>query len=59
MLWTVVRFPNGSWSSGGKPNDPDYASCEVWRIDADSREKAVKAAQAKRRREQKKKDKTA
>ena len=48
MLWTVVRFPNGSWSSGGKPSDPDYAACEVWQINADSRTIAVKKAQAKR-----------
>lgn len=50
MLWTVVRFPNGSWSYGGKPDDPDYEQCEVWRIDAESPERAVKKAQAKRRR---------
>jgi hypothetical protein len=51
MLWTVARFPNGSWTSGGKPNDPDYALCEVWRIEADSRTEAVRKAQAKRSRE--------
>lgn len=49
MLWTVARFPNGSWSTGGKTTDPDYASCEVWRIEADTREQATKRAQAKRR----------
>jgi hypothetical protein len=48
MLWTVVRFPDGSWSTGGKPNDPDYASCEVWQIVAASRDEAKKKAQAKR-----------
>lgn len=46
--WTVVRFPNGSWSYGGKPTDPDYAECEVFRIPAESAKKAVKAAQSKR-----------
>jgi hypothetical protein len=51
MLWTVARFPNGSWSTGGKPTDPDYALCEVWQIEADTREKATKKAQAKRARE--------
>lgn len=48
--WTVVRFPDGSWSYGGKPTDPDYKNCEVWQIAADSPEKAVKKAQAKRSR---------
>lgn len=54
MLWTVARFPNGSWASGGKPNDPDYALCEVWRIEAPTRAKAIKAAQAKRGRARRK-----
>lgn len=48
QLWTVVRFPNGSWSYGGKPTDPDYEECEVWKIRAASAKKAVKKAQAKR-----------
>lgn len=55
MLWTVVRFPNGSWSTGGKPTDPDYALCEIWQIEADSREKATKKAQTKRSAAQRKK----
>lgn len=50
MLWTVARFPDGSWASGGKPTDSDYALCEVWRIEADSRAEAVRKAQAKRSR---------
>ena len=25
QLWTVVRFPNGSWSYGGRPDSPEYA----------------------------------
>lgn len=49
MIWTVVRFPDGSWSYGGRPDSPDYAECEVWRIDADTAELAVRKAQAKRR----------
>ena len=24
---TVVRFPAGDWSGGGRPSDPDYAQC--------------------------------
>ena len=50
-LWTVARFPNGSWSYGGKPTDPDYAECEVFRISAVEGKAAVKKAQAKRSRE--------
>ena len=50
-LWTVARFPNGSWSYGGKPTDPDYAECEVFRIAAVEGKAAVKKAQAKRSRE--------
>jgi hypothetical protein len=51
MLWTVVRFPNGSWSYGGKPTAPDYAKCEIWRIEAKDGKAAVKKAQAKRSKE--------
>jgi len=54
MLWTVARFPNGSWTTGGKPSDPDYAECEVWRIDAESRDDAKKKAQSKRAAQQRK-----
>ncbi|SBW84439.1 hypothetical protein PVE_R2G0412 [Pseudomonas veronii 1YdBTEX2] len=46
--WTVVRFPNGSWSYGGSPSDPDYSECEIYSIDAVSPEAAVKSAQSKR-----------
>jgi hypothetical protein len=45
-LWTVARFPVGSWTTGGKPSDEDYKHCEVYEIDADSREKATKKAKA-------------
>lgn len=54
VIWTVVRFPNGSWSTGGKPDAPDYAACEVWQIAATSREDATKKAKAKRAYAQKK-----
>lgn len=50
MLWTVVRLPDGTWSTGGMPDDPDYAECEIFRVDADSRERAKKKAQALRSR---------
>lgn len=52
--WTVVRFPNGSWSYGGKPDSPDYEHCEVWRVLAENAKDAVKTAQAKRRRDSRK-----
>jgi hypothetical protein len=55
MNWTVARFPDGSWTTGGKPDDRDYANCEVFRVEADNREQAKRKAQAKRRREQGKK----
>lgn len=48
ILWTVVRFPNGSWSTGGKPSDPDYEHCDIWQIVAKTREEATKKAQQKR-----------
>lgn len=48
QTWTVVRFPNGSWSYGGKPTDPDYEHCEVFLIEAGTSKAAVKAAQSKR-----------
>lgn len=53
-LWTVVRFPNGSWSYGGKPTSPDYELCEVFQIEAASGTAAVKKAQAKRSRQKRK-----
>jgi hypothetical protein len=49
-LWTVVRFPAGVWSTGGRPTDEDYQDCEVYQIHGDSREKATKKAQAIRSR---------
>ncbi|CEK42733.1 hypothetical protein MF6394_01730 [Pseudomonas sp. MF6394] len=47
-IWTVVRFPNGSWSYGGSPSDPDYSECDIYSIEAVSPEAAVKSAQSKR-----------
>lgn len=49
--WLVVRFPDGSWSYGGKESDPDYEKCEKYRVDAASPEAAIKKAQAKRSRQ--------
>jgi hypothetical protein len=46
--WTVVRFPNGSWSYGGRADSPDYKECEIWEIDAETAEAAVRKAQSKR-----------
>lgn len=47
-IWTVVRFPSGSWSYGGSPSDPDYSECDIYSIEATSPEAAVKSAQSKR-----------
>jgi len=51
--WTVVRFPDGSWSSGGTADDPEFAACEVYRIQAGSREEAERKAKAARRKKAK------
>ena len=51
-IWTVVRFPNGSWSYGGRMDEPEYSQCEKWAVEAASGEEAKKKAQAKRRSEQ-------
>lgn len=48
-MWTVARFPNGSWATGGKVDDPDYAECEVFRVSATTDKEAKKKAQAQRR----------
>lgn len=52
QLWTVARYPNGTWDTGGKPNDPSYEYAEVFQVIADSRDAAKKKAQAKRSRSQ-------
>lgn len=49
-LWTVVRFPAGMWSYGGKPSSADYENCEVFLIPADSPKAATKKAQSIRAR---------
>lgn len=49
QTWTVVRFPDGSWSYGGRPDSPDYAEAEVWRILSSNAKDAVKKAQGQRR----------
>ena len=50
-IWTVVRFPNGSWSYGGNPTSPGYEECEIFEVTAADGKAAVKKAQAKRSRE--------
>ncbi|WP_018234380.1 hypothetical protein [Thioalkalivibrio thiocyanodenitrificans] len=52
--WTVARFPDGSWTTGGRPDDPDYAQCELFIIEAPDRGAAIMRAQAKRRRQARK-----
>ena len=52
LAWTVARFPDGTWTTGGNPTDPDYANCEVWVIEAAGRDAAKRKAQAQRRRQQ-------
>jgi hypothetical protein len=49
-LWTVVRFPSGHWSTGGAPTDPEYSECEIWQVEARTREEAKKKAQRIRHR---------
>lgn len=48
MKWTVARFPSGSWTTGGSADDPDYANCEIFVVDAKDRKDATRKAQAKR-----------
>lgn len=48
-LWTAARFPDGSWSTGGKINDPAYAECTVYQVEARSHDEAKKKGQAKHR----------
>jgi hypothetical protein len=54
-MFTVVRFPNGSWSYGGRPEDPDYSECEVYQVEATCSKNAVKKAQSKRSRDRREK----
>lgn len=52
-LWTVVRFPDGSWSYGGRLDSPDYALCEKWSTFAVDGKTAVKLTQRRRQNESK------
>lgn len=47
-IWTVVRFPFGAWSGGGKRNDPEYADCEVYLAKGNTLDRAKKRAQSVR-----------
>ncbi|KKN96125.1 hypothetical protein LCGC14_0170540 [marine sediment metagenome] len=58
-IWVIVRFPNGSWSGGGRADDPDYANCEIFKVAAQSYEQALKKAQGQRRAQQRKLQQTA
>lgn len=57
-LWTVARFPNGTWCTGGKPTDSDYAESWVTQVWAKDRTSAKKKGQGRYSREQKKSIKT-
>lgn len=50
----VVRFPNGSWSYGGKADDPDYEECEKFMVETNKSvldpKHAIKIAQGRRKR---------
>lgn len=47
--WTVARFPNGEWTTGGRPDDPEYEECEVFVVEAFTRNQAKANAQLRRR----------
>lgn len=53
-LWTVVRFPNGSWSSGENRRTQTMSIARFGQIDAATAKAAVRKAQAKRSRDLKK-----
>jgi hypothetical protein len=48
-LWTAARFPDGSWSTGGAPDDPDYANCTVYRVPAKDSDEALRLGKAEYR----------
>lgn len=50
QLWTVARFPSGTWSTGGRVTCEEYEMCEVYQIPASSRDEAKKKAQSVRSR---------
>lgn len=53
----VVRFPNGTWSYGGKESDPDYKHCEKYWVETNKSslepKQAIKIAQGRRSRAKK------
>lgn len=57
LAWTVVRFPDGSWSYGGSPDSPDYAECDVWVIRDQTPKNAIRRAQGRYRRQKAKQHK--
>ena len=44
--WTVARFQDGSWSSGGPPDLPEYEGALVWVVQARDRHDAEKQGRA-------------
>lgn len=54
QLWIVARFPDGSWSSGGRASSPEYANCEIFRVLATGRDDAEKKAKAEHRKAKRK-----
>ncbi|ONR57542.1 hypothetical protein A8E25_18120 [Burkholderia cenocepacia] len=52
-LWTVARFPSGTWCFGGRPDDSVNSACELWQVRAATGKAAVKKAQGKRSRDRK------
>lgn len=50
VLWAVARFPNGSWSTGGSPDDPLYSENEVFQVMASTRKHATQKARSMRAR---------
>lgn len=49
VLWVVGRYPNGEWGTGGTKDDPDYEGCEMFEVEASSRDEAKRKAQAQRK----------
>lgn len=48
-MWTAARFPDGSWTAGGRADDPDYACCSVYRVLAETLQEAKRKGQAEHR----------
>lgn len=49
-LWVVVRFPSGSWDTISRRQQGCHIDCEIWQIEATTRDEAKKKAQARRAR---------